>query len=196
VTAATRRDPGAPARAEDDVPDRALADRVVEGRDESAFRALYARHTPALYAMAMRLGGEPADAEDAVHDAWLRAIEALPRFEWRSSLRTWLTAILLNRMRELDRQERHAVPMEDDLAEATEPPAELPHKVDALDLDAAIRALPPGYRRVLVLHDVEGFTHDDIAALLGVTTGTSKSQLAHARRRLRRALSPELEETS
>lgn len=195
MTAATRRDPVSAQRPEDAVPDRVLAERVVDRKDDRAFRALYARHTPVLYAMAMRLTGEPADAEDAVHDAWLRAVEALPRFEWRSTLRTWLTSILLNRIRELDRQERHAVPIDDDPA-PSEPSAELPHAVDALDLEAAIRALPPGYRRVLVLHDVEGFTHDDIAALLGVTTGTSKSQLAHARRRLRRALSPEVEETS
>jgi RNA polymerase sigma-70 factor (ECF subfamily) len=174
--------------------DRALVERVIADREEGSFRTLYARHTPALYAMAMRLTSEAADAEDAVHDAWLRAVEALPRFEWRSTLRTWLTSILLNRIRELDRQERHVLPV-DDYAAASEPMVELPGGVDPIDLEAAIRALPPGYRRVLLLHDAEGFTHDDIAALLGVTSGTSKSQLAHARRRLRRALSPEAEET-
>ncbi len=164
MTAAARRDVATAAGADDATPDRVLAERVILERDERAFRALYARHTPALYAMAMRLTGQPADAEDAVHDAWLRGVESLPRFEWRSTLRTWLTSILLNRIRELDRQERYAVPIEDDTLPATEPPPELPHDVDALDLEAAIRALPPGYRRVLVLHDVEGFTHDDIAA--------------------------------
>jgi RNA polymerase sigma-70 factor (ECF subfamily) len=170
--------------------DRALVERVIAEREEGAFRTLYARHTPALYAMAMRLTSEAADAEDAVHDAWLRAVEALPRFEWRSTLRTWLTSILLNRIRELDRQERQLLP-NDEYAAASEPIVELPGDVDPIDLEAAIRALPPGYRRVLVLHDAEGFTHEDIAALLGVTPGTSKSQLAHARRRLRRALLPE-----
>jgi RNA polymerase sigma-70 factor, ECF subfamily len=182
-------------RADDGLADHALVDRVIGRRDERAFRTLYARHTPALYAMAMRLTAEPADAEDAVHDAWIRAIEALPRFEWRSSLRTWLTSILINRLREIDRQERHTVPIDDDLP-AVAPPVELPRSVDPIDLEAAIRALPPGYRRVLVLHDIEGFTHEDIAALLGVTAGTSKSQLAHARRHLRRTLSPDSEGTS
>jgi RNA polymerase sigma-70 factor (ECF subfamily) len=192
VIDATRAESVSSTRAEDALGDRALVTRVIEGRDEWAFRALYARHTTALYAMAMRLTAEPADAEDAVHDAWVRAIEALPRFEWRSSLRTWLTSILLNRLREVDRQERHTVPIDDDLA-AGEPLVELPRAVDPLDLEAAIRALPAGYRRVLVLHDIEGFTHEDIAALLGVTAGTSKSQLAHARRHVRRTLSPDSE---
>jgi RNA polymerase sigma-70 factor, ECF subfamily len=178
-------DPG-----DDALPDRTLVERVIGRRDGNAFRVLYARHTPTLYAMAMRLTGESADAEDAVHDAWVRAIEALPRFEWRSSLRTWLVSILLNRLRELERQERHVLPLEDDIA-TDAPPERLPRDVDPLDLEAAIHALPPGYRRVLVLHDVEGFTHEDIAALLGVSPGTSKSQLSHARRRLRRALSAE-----
>jgi RNA polymerase sigma-70 factor, ECF subfamily len=183
-------DPG-----DDAAPDRALVERVTARRDGNAFRVLYARHTPALYAMAMRLTGQPADAEDAVHDAWLRAVEALPRFEWRASLRTWLVSILLNRLRELERQERHVLPLEDELT-TDGPPERLPRDVDPLDLEAAIHALPPGYRRVLVLHDVEGFTHEDIAALLGVSPGTSKSQLSHARRRLRRVLSSEEQETS
>lgn len=190
MTAVARQRVAAGDRAEDSVPDRALAERVATRRDPAAFRALYARHTPALYAMAMRLTGQPADAEDVVHDTWLRAVDALQRFEWRSSLRTWLTSILVNRTRELERQARSVLPLEEDLA-PDEPPPQLPRDVDPLDLEAAIHALPPGYRRVLVLHDVDGFTHDDIAALLGIDPGTSKSQLARARRRLRRMLAPD-----
>ncbi|HVE77527.1 MAG TPA: RNA polymerase sigma factor [Gemmatimonadaceae bacterium] len=173
-----------------DAGDRALADRVRWQRDPVAFRALYRRHSPALYGTAFRLVGHAADAEDAVHDTWARAVEGLPRFEWRSSLRTWLTGILLNRLRELDRQGRDMLPL-DEAALAPEPPVVLPRGVDPMDLDAAIAALPPGYRRVLVLHDVEGFTHEDIARLLDIDPGTSKSQLSRARRRLRRALSGE-----
>jgi RNA polymerase sigma factor (sigma-70 family) len=190
VTAVARQDVAVGQQAEDSVPDRDLAERVATKRDPAAFRALYGRHTPALYAIAMRLTGQPADAEDVVHDTWLRAVDALPRFEWRSSLRTWLTSILVNCTRELERQARPVLPFEEDLAPG-EPPPQLPRDVDPLDLEAAIHALPPGYRRVLVLHDVEGFTHDDIAGLLGIDPGTSKSQLARARRRLRRALAPD-----
>ena len=190
MTAVAAQHVAAGDRADDSVPDRALAERVATRRDPAAFHALYARHTPALYAMAMRLTGQPADAEDAVHDTWLRAVGALPRFEWRSSLRTWLTSILVNRTRELERQARAVLPLEEELA-PDEPPPQLPRDVDPLDLEAAIHALPPGYRRVLVLHDVDGFTHDDIAGLLGIDPGTSKSQLARARRRLRRMLAPD-----
>ncbi|HUF26129.1 MAG TPA: RNA polymerase sigma factor [Gemmatimonadaceae bacterium] len=188
MTAATSRSTKSAAQLEGEPPDRALADRVTSRRDPASFRALYARHTPALYAMAMRLTGEPADAEDAVHDAWIRAVEALPRFEWRSSLRTWLTGILLNRLRELERHHRPELPL-DDTVLPTDAPPDLPHDVDPLDLEAAIAALPPGYRRVLVLHDIEGFTHEDIAALLDIEPGTSKSQLSRARAHLRRSLS-------
>lgn len=168
--------------------DRELVARVLDGQEESAFRLLYSRHTAALYGIAMRLTGESADAEDAVHDAWVRALDGLARFEWRSSLRTWLTSILLNRIRELDRDDR-LVAIADDESIAAPERLELPRNVEPMDLEAAIRALPPGYRRVLVLHDVEGFTHEEIASLLDVTPGTSKSQLAHARQRLRRLLS-------
>lgn len=182
-------------RVHDASDDRALAARVIADGDAAAFRTLYRRHTPALYAIAMRLGGDPADAEDAVHDTWIRAVEVLARFEWRSALRTWLAGILINRLRELERRRRPVVALDDALL-PRESPVALPHGVDPIDLEAAIAALPPGYRRVLVLHDVEGFTHDEIASLLGVDTGTSKSQLSRARRHLRRALSNDDEEAS
>jgi RNA polymerase sigma-70 factor (ECF subfamily) len=192
VTLATGLAVATPAQAET-ASDRDLVARVLEGREESAFRLLYSRHTPSLYAIAMRLTGESADAEDAVHDVWVRALDALGRFEWRSSLRTWLTSILLNRIRELDRDERLVAIVDEESIAAPER-LELPRNVEPMDLEAAIRSLPPGYRRVLVLHDIEGFTHDDIASLLDVSPGTSKSQLAHARQRLRRLLSSDEKE--
>ena len=169
--------------------DRALAERVMSSGDAAAFRELYHRYTPVLYAVARRLAGD-ADAEDAVHDAWVRAIEGLARFEWRSSLRTWLTGIVLNRLRELSRESPHLLPLDEESAPAQPVPA-LPHDVDPIDLERAIEGLPIGYRQVLVLHDVEGFTHADIASLLGIEPGTSKSQLARARHRLRVVLGHE-----
>lgn len=170
--------------------DRALAERVLVAGDATAFRELYRRHTPALYAIARRLGGGD-DAEDAVHDAWIRAVEGLARFEWRSSLRSWLTGIVINRLREMDRRERDLLPLDEESMHP-EPAEPLPRHTDPIDLERAIAALPFGFRQVLVLHDVEGFTHADIASLLGIEQGTSKSQLARARRRLRIALGHEL----
>jgi RNA polymerase sigma-70 factor (ECF subfamily) len=177
-------DPGAPQSA-----DRVLAERIVRQRDPAAFRELYTRHSERLFAMAVRLSESRVDAEDAVHDTWLRAVEGLERFEWRSSLRSWLTGILVNRIRELRRGAARDARDDGDVELAVDPsPLD---DATRIDLERAIAGLAPRYREVFVLHDVEGFTHDEIAGLLGIDPGTSKSQLARARCRLRRALAPE-----
>jgi RNA polymerase sigma-70 factor (ECF subfamily) len=100
-------------------------------------------------------------------------------------LRTWLFGIGLNRVREIRRKAR--LPQ----GEATQeirPVSPLPHLVERIDLEEAIRQLPEGYREVLLLHDVEGFTHEEIAGQFGITSGTSKSQLHFARQALCRLL--------
>ena len=151
--------------------------------DEAAFRALYRRHTPALYAFACRLmGGESAEVEDVLQDAWLRAARALGDFGWRSSLRTWLSSIVLNCCRERWRARGEVLEESPEAAVSVDPGLRV-------DIEAALAALPPGYRAVLVLHDVEGFTHEEIADRLGIAPGTSKSQLFHARRAVRARLS-------
>jgi RNA polymerase sigma-70 factor (ECF subfamily) len=163
--------------------DRELVGLVSAHGDEDAFRRLYRAHTPALYATALRLSPGAAEAADAVHDAWVRAVERLGEFQWKSSLRTWLTGILVNVVRESRRAHWREEPYgPDDVA------AEPPDLLLSIDLDAAIARLAPGYREVFVLHDMDGFTHDEIARLLGVEPGTSKSQLSRARGHLRRML--------
>ena len=157
-----------------------------QARDESAFRELYRRHTPVLFALALRLSGEVAVASDAVHDTWIRGVDSLDTFEWRSSLRTWLTSILLNRLREIARHDARLVDLDEDL-QTTETES-LPHDIDAMDLEWALAMLPAGYKQVLVLHDIEGFKHREIADLLGIDVGTSKSQLTRARRVVRETL--------
>jgi RNA polymerase sigma-70 factor (ECF subfamily) len=157
--------------------------------DERAFARLYDRHTPALYGLALRLaGGDAHDAEEIVHEAWIRAAERLADFAGRSALRTWLCGFVVNCARELARsRDDRELPLD----AAPEPGAEdgeLMGTFDRLELERGLRALPPGYREVLVLHDVEGYTHEEIAELRGVTIGTSKSQLARARGALRRML--------
>ncbi|HJU89328.1 MAG TPA: RNA polymerase sigma factor [Gemmatimonadaceae bacterium] len=170
-----------------DTADRVLAERVLAFRDPMAFRELYRRHTPSLLAMATRLTDRREDAEDAVHDAWVRGVEHLGRFAWRSSLRTWLTGILINCVREQRWHGRAEIPLDDqEIADDSLPP--LPNDIDRIDLERAVTSLPNGYRQVLALHDLEGFTHEEIAGMLGIEPGTSKSQLARARRSLRRAL--------
>jgi RNA polymerase sigma-70 factor (ECF subfamily) len=167
--------------------DRTLARAVVGQGDEASFRTLYRRHTPSLYPFVLRMmGGAEEDAEDVIQDTWVRAVRGLPGFRWESSFRTWLLGIGLNRARELLRKrqrERRGV----GLPEAGRDP---PPLADRMDLERAIACLPDGYRTVLVLHDVEGFTHPEISERLDIAVGTSRSQLHHARRTLRTMLDP------
>jgi RNA polymerase sigma-70 factor (ECF subfamily) len=158
--------------------DKELVERFVQRGDEEAFRQLFRRHSPRLYALARRLtGGDDADAEDIVQDTWLRASRQLGRFEWRSALTTWLSAIVINCARERMRTtSRLECP-----ADLEDPPAPVRSPVAGIDLERAIARLADGYRHVLVLHDIEGLTHFEIADALGIAVGTSKSQLSRAR---------------
>ena len=167
--------------------DRALVERLIARRDPTAFRDLYQRYTPSLYAMAVRLSQRSDVAEDVVHDTWIRAVDGLPRFAWRSGLLTWLTGILINCMRERYSRTPNEAEL-DDAAVERDCTVDLPDIVDAIELERALASLANGYREVIVLHDLQGFTHNEIADLLGIEPGTSKSQLARARRALRRAL--------
>jgi RNA polymerase sigma factor (sigma-70 family) len=165
--------------------DRSLADAIVQRGEESAFRELYRRHTPRLYQLILRfIGGDAHDAEDVIQDTWIQATKALPRFRWEAGFASWLTGIGLNRARELLRSRgRHTmVELEDTMSHTTARTGE------RIDLERAIALLPDGYRTVLVLHDIEGFTHEEIALQLEIATGTSKSQLTHARRAMRALL--------
>lgn len=166
--------------------DRQLVTSLLRSRDERVFRLLYRRHTPTLYPMAMRLTGDADDAADAVQDTWLRALEGLEAFAWRSTLRTWLSGILVNCIRELWRETDRKWTSDalDGLPDERPSDQPLPGGVERLDLDAALSHLAAGYRAALVLHDVEGFTHTEIAEFLGIDVGTSKSQLSRARVRL------------
>lgn len=172
--------------------DRALADALLLHRDEGAFRELYHRHTPRLHQFVLRIvGGAEADAEDVVQETWIRAVEKLDGFRWEAQFATWLTGIGLNVARGLlRRQGQWEVPADPEMPEGWRPP---PPDGERIDLERAIALLPAGYRTVLVLHDVEGYTHEEIGKRLGVTAGTSKSQLSHARRAVRRLLEPTTE---
>jgi RNA polymerase sigma-70 factor (ECF subfamily) len=194
-----------------------LVEAYLESRDEDAFRALYRRHAPGLWRMALRLArGAEEEAREIVQETWLRAARRLAGFRWESSLRTWLVGIALNCAREADRRAGRETPVADvdsltgvgpsmgagSPTGVGSPPGVGPPtvvdirsgaasgstSVDPVDLSRAIDALPDGYRRVLVLHDVEGYTHEEIGRLLGVEPGTSKSQLHRARARVRARL--------
>jgi len=170
----------------DELTDRELAELVIHQGDEDAFRILYRRHSPAVYQFVLRLvGGNAAEAEDIVQETWMRAARGLEGFRWKSALRSWLSGIALNRVRELARKKKrslHTVEGE------WEVPVAATDSGLSIDLERALEILPPGFRTVLVLHDVEGFTHQEIGERLGITDGTSKSQLHKARARMRALL--------
>lgn len=167
--------------------DRTLVERIVRGRDESAFRELYRRHTPRLYQFVLRMmGGDELEAEDVVQDTWMRATRSMAEFRWESRFGTWLTGIGLNLCRNRLRANGRWTDLSETAVGWTRPRPD-----DArIDLERAIAMLPAGSRTVLILHDIEGFKHAEIAERLGVTEGTSKSQLFSARRALRRLLEP------
>ena len=150
---------------------------------EDAFRTLYRAHTPALYALALRLtGSDQHEAEDLVQETWVRATRNMAAFRGESALRTWLCGVLVNVRRERLRSAWRTVDAPD-----VEPAC--PPRSDAgIDLERAIAALPAGAREVFVLFDIEGFTHEEIGRRCGIAVGTSKAQLFRARRLLRERL--------
>jgi RNA polymerase sigma-70 factor (ECF subfamily) len=171
--------------------DRSLVTAFIRRRDESAFRQLYRRHTPSLYLLARRLLGGAHSAEDAIQDTWLRASGRLDSFRWESSLRTWLCGIAVNRCREMLKGaegSRGTNPF-DSVQEPVYSARTFPAPEERIDLEHAISLLPAGSRGVLVLHDIEGRTHVEIAVMLEIDEGTSRSQLFKARHALREILS-------
>ncbi len=177
-----------------DADDQALVRLVLAEGSEAAFRVLYRRHAPRVYRVMLRMLGSESDAEDALQETWLRATDRLSAFAWRSQLGTWLTAIAVNVARDvLDRRGRWVdVELEEQMIIM-----ESAGTGEPIDMERAIALLPAGCRAVFVLHDIEGYTHEEIAAQLGYTDGTSKSQLFRARRALRRLLNEaEVEESN
>jgi RNA polymerase sigma-70 factor (ECF subfamily) len=162
--------------------DGELLQRFLRKRDEDAFRRLHAAHGGALYLLAARLTRSDGEAEDVVQEVWLRVTTGRARFEGRSLLRTWLCGIVVNCARE--RRSSAAAP-------AVPPLQEVRFEQPPVDLERAVRALSDGFREVLVLHDVYGYTHEEIAAMLGIEAGTSKSQLSRARQRIREWMTEE-----
>jgi RNA polymerase sigma factor (sigma-70 family) len=161
--------------------DRELVHRILSQGDERAFRRLHDRHAARLHRLATNLAaGSSIDPLDLVQEMWMRAAPRLPSFEWRSSLVTWLSGILVNSFRESQRSDRR-MPFVELIDEGMEWPAP-PDPTERLELERAVASLAPGARTVLVLHDIEGYTHEEIAGFLEISPGTSKSQLCRARR--------------
>jgi RNA polymerase sigma-70 factor (ECF subfamily) len=164
--------------------------------DGDAVRELYNRYAPRVYAVVRRLAGDDALAEDWAQEAWIRAIRALPSFRGDSRFSTWLHRIAVNSALHGRRWRERRARNEVELPPALPTSTRSEQTTLRITIEQALQALPDGMRQVLVLHDVEGYTHEEIATFLGVTAGTSKSQLFKARARMRKLLQPSLETSS
>jgi RNA polymerase sigma-70 factor (ECF subfamily) len=170
--------------------DMALAERCLAG-DAAAFEAIYRANAPRLYGLACRLVSRE-EADDLLQDIFLTAHRKLASYKGGASHGTWLYRLATNLCVDHLRSRGARFAQQTDSLDADErrpgdPPSAGPilNVLDRMALDRAIAELPPGCRQVFVLHDVEGLEHQEIAAALDISTGTSKSQLHKARRRLR-----------
>ena len=151
-------------------------------------RALHDAHAARVYATLRRMAGDDAAAEDWAQEAWIRAFSALHRFRGDARFSTWVHRIAINTALNARRRAQRRGTLEVGMSEVGPTSAGAESILLRVRLDRALDALPEGMRTVLVLHDVEGYRHEDIGALLGVTAGTSKSQLFRARARMRELL--------
>lgn len=179
VTAAVRKD------------DLALAERCRAG-EPGAFDALYAAHAPRLFGLACRLVGRE-EADDLFQEILLNAYRKLGSYRGQSALGTWLFRLGTNQCLDYLRSRRARAAqltesIGDEPGSAGAAAGAILHVVDRIDLERALDELPAGCREVFVLHDIEGLEHREVGELLGVSEGTSKSQLHKARMRLRAAL--------
>jgi RNA polymerase sigma-70 factor (ECF subfamily) len=168
----------------DDAVDAALA----TAGDGAAFERLYQRHSPRIYGLAVRMAPS-GEAEEMAQEIFVRAWQKLPSFKGEAAFGTWLyrlgiNLILSQRQRSGRRREREQFDAEL-LERAPGKKAQLDH---SMDFETALRQLPHGAKSVLLLHDVEGFKHEEIAGMLSISIGTSKSQLHRARMMMRKVL--------
>ena len=165
--------------------DPELVRRFLDDRAQESFESLYDRHSPYLFRVAFRmLHGDRSAAEDVLQEAWIRAVTSLSRFRGESALRTWLCGITMNCCREVWRR-RTFVPI-DELPESPSPSRA--DRLQGVRLERALGQLDEDSREVIELYDVLGHTHDEVAAILDIAPGTSKSRLFRARATLRRIL--------
>lgn len=177
----------------------AEAIRLAQQGDASAFEHIYRLHSRRVYALCLRMVGNPAEAEDLTQDAFLQLFRKIGTFRGESAFSTWLHRLSVNVV--LMKLRKKTLP-ETSLEESTDPEDEangprreiggpdllLTGSIDRVHLQRAIEQLPPGYRQVFVLHDMQGYEHNEIAGLMDCSIGNSKSQLHKARMRLRELL--------
>lgn len=171
-------------RPEPDTAEQELVRQAQDG-DVAAFEALYRQHVGRVYALCLRMTGQPALADDCVQEAFIKAWDKLSSFRGQSAFGTWVHRIAVNQVlgqiRSSQRRGAHLELLSNQMADSSTP---APDGSDA-DLERAINRLPVGAREVLVMCGICGYSHDETASMLGIAVGTSKAQLHRARRLLR-----------
>ena len=189
-------------RAESGELSEADAIRLAQKGDAAAFEQLYRLHSRRVYALCLRMVGNTAEAEDLAQEAFLQLFRKIHTFRGESAFSTWLHRLAVNVV--LMKLRKKTLP-ETSLEETTEPDEEtggprrdiggpdvlLSGSIDRVNLERAVEQLPPGYKTVFVLHDVQGYEHNEIAEIMGCSIGNSKSQLHKARMRLSELLQEE-----
>jgi RNA polymerase sigma-70 factor, ECF subfamily len=176
-----------------------LVQQSTEQTSKESFEDLYTQHYRRVYSLCLRMTANIADAEDLAHDVFLQVQRKLASFRGDSAFTTWLHRITVNQV--LMHFRKKSV-----RSELTTEDGEIPEQVDTfttraqtmpvidrIALVSAVEKLPNGYRTIFLLHDVEGYEHEEIARVLGISAGTSKSQLHKARLRLRSILRKKVE---
>lgn len=173
--------------------DYELAQRAAAG-DTDAFESIYRRHSRRVYSVCLRMTGNQETAEDLTQDVFAHLFRKVGLFRGESAFSTWLHRMAVNQV--LMHFRKRSVKMEQSsdigdmpelVVQGTNDPKRTP-VIDRIAIDEAVAQLPVGYRTVFVLHDVDGYEHEEIGRMLGVSAGTSKSQLHKARMKLRTLL--------
>jgi RNA polymerase sigma-70 factor, ECF subfamily len=155
------------------------------------FEELYRQQAPRIYSLACRIAGSPEDGEDLLQEIFLQAYRKLDSFKGDAAIGTWLYRLAMNHCLDFVRSRQakmRKVTDSLDVETAAEPTARRETPIARVDLDRALERLPDGCREAFVLHDVEGFDHKEVARMLGIAEGTSKSQVFKARLKLRALL--------
>src|SRR5258708_23679814 len=182
-----------------DAPSLKEAIRLAQQGDAAAFETIYELHSRRVYALCLRMIGDPVEAEDLTQEAFLQLFRKIHTFRGESAFSSWLHRLTANIVLMRFRKKRLAAVSLDELTRSDEererpiiefgaPDLRLVGVFDRVNLQTAIEHLPEGYKSMFVLHDVHGFEHNEIATMLGCSVGNSKSQLHKARKRLRELL--------
>jgi RNA polymerase sigma-70 factor (ECF subfamily) len=181
---------------EDRLSEAQAIERAKQG-DAEAFEFLYNLHKRRVYSLCLRMTANTAQAEDLTQEAFLQLFRKIGTFRGESAFSTWLHRMAVNVvLMQLRKKSLPVVPLDDPFETEEDAPKKelggqdpvLAGSIDRMQLNRVIEALPPGYQRIFVLHDVEGYEHNEIAQMVGCSVGNSKSQLHKARMKLRELL--------